>query len=498
MYRDTAGAGVFIQARVFMRLTRITLAIIALIIGAGFHLLVRNQLAEVEPQLFQATEEVMVDMANILAEVAEGSFQGGVFDEELLASAMRNVRTREINAEIFEYLKEGVGSEIYVTDGTGVVVYDSGKPDRVGSDFSRKRDVYLTLRGLYGARSSKDEGGGDDSSVLHVAAVIGEVEEPLGVLTVYKPKSDVLPIMRKRVAEIWWGTGLVGGGILFCVGVVFIWQYRPIAQLTEYTRSVEAGERSELPYLGMGKEVNTLARSLESMREALEGRQFAERYVQTLTHELKSPLAGIRGAAELLGDDTGKMSGEDRARFLENIQVETQRADRLLTRLLELSALESRKSLEKEDVLLLLDIVERSMDSLRVVAEQGGVRLNIRDYAEGARVRGDVFMLKAAFTNVLENAIDFSPEGGEVKIQLSKQDGGFRVLVEDEGEGIPEYALARIYERFYSLRHLKTGKKGTGLGLTLVKEVIELHRGQIKITSEANRGTSVEIWLPEV
>lgn len=258
-----------------MRLTRITLVIIALIIGAGFNLLVRKQLADVEPQLFQATEEALVDAANILASFAEQGFRDGGFDDGVLRAAMDSARGKTLDAVIHNHAKREVGIDVYVTDAEGIVLFDSGYPERVGDDFSMKRDVHLTLKGKYGARSSRVDENDDSSSVLHVAAPIGDPEKPLGVLTVYKAQSDVFPIIRRRISEIWWGTGLVGGGILFCVGVVFVWQYRPISKLTEYARDIEMGRRRPLPYLGLGKEVNTLARALESMRETLEGRQFA-------------------------------------------------------------------------------------------------------------------------------------------------------------------------------------------------------------------------------
>ena len=362
-----------------MRLTRITLVIIALIIGAGFNLLVRKQLADVEPQLFQATEEAMVDTANILAEFAEDEFTAEGFDSESFSRAMESVHSRVIGAAIYKHTKEKVGMDFYVTDGVGVLIYDTKYPERIGEDFSQNRDVYLTLKGKYGARSSRVDEEDETSSVLHVAARIGSVEQPLGVLTVYKPQSDVLPIIRRRISEIWWGTGLVGGGILFCVGVVFVWQYRPISKLTEYARDIEAGKRTPVPYLGLGREVNTLARALESMRESLEGRQFAEQYVRTLTHEMKSPLAGIRGAAELLVEDADNMPEKDRKRFLGNIQAETLRADRLLTRLLELSALEGKTKLDASGPLDLREVVGRSVKGAEAMADLAGVNLDFQN-----------------------------------------------------------------------------------------------------------------------
>lgn len=479
-----------------MRLTRITLVIIALIIGAGFNLLVRKQLADVEPQLFQATEEAMVDTANILAAFAENEFSEEGFDLDGFAGAMDAVHKREIGATIHNHIKENVGTDFYVTDAQGSVLYDSKFPERVGEDFSRKRDVYLTLRGKYGARSSRTDENDDTSSVLHVAARIGNEGNPLGVLTVYKPQADVLPIIRRRISEIWWGTGLVGGGILFCVGVVFVWQYRPISKLTEYARDIEAGKRTPLPYLGLGREVNTLARALESMRESLEGRQFAEQYVRTLTHEMKSPLAGIRGAAELLAEDVERMPEKDRKRFLGNIRAETLRADRLLTRLLELSALEGKTKLDASGPLDLREVVGRAVKGAEAMADLARVKLEFRVPEKPKLVKGDSFVLRSAVTNLLENAIDFSPVGETVHVSVISDESIHRILVEDRGEGIPEYAREKVFERFFSLRHLRTGRKGTGLGLTLVKEAAELHEGNVNVEEREGRGTRFVLSVP--
>jgi two-component system sensor histidine kinase CreC len=332
-----------------------------------------------------------------------------------------------------------------------------------------------------------------DSSVLHVGALVGSLEDPFGVLTVYKPQADVLPIVDARRRSIYWGTGLIGAGILFLVTAVFIWQYLPVGRLTEYAREIESGKRPPLPKLGAGKEVNTLARALESMREALEGRRYAERYVQTLTHEMKSPLAAIRGAAELLGED---MPVADRQRFLGNIRSESVRAERLMNRLLELSALEGRSSLDVTEVVDLSPIVARAVEQGQPPAELAAVHFEVELPYEPVPVRGEPFILRSAVTNLLENAIDFSPAGGTVAIALRRENGTAFIEISDRGPGIPDYATDRVFDRFYSLRHHSSGRKGTGLGLTLVKEAAELHGGWVTLEAREDGGTIARLALP--
>lgn len=476
-----------------MRFTRVTLFFIAFIITLGFYQLARHFLAEVEPQTFQATEEVMVDVANLLAELVEDDMGARNFDAADLRRTFEGAHGRVLEARIFEHMKRKVGVNVYLTDSDGIVIFDSDHGRREGEDLRSRLDVALTLAGSYGARSSRDDPSDATSSVFYVAALVGDPSEPLGVLTVYKPQADVLPLVRERRQIIYIACGLIGGGILFLIAVVFLWLFHPIGKITEYARAIERGERPAKPKIGIGREVNTLAHALDSMRDALEGRRYAERYIQTLTHEMKSPLAAIRGAAELLDEE---MPVKNRKRFLENIRAEAARSERLINRLLELSAIEGRASLEEAEELDFRSIVARAVDQARAMAEVAGVSLDLQAAEQPLPLRGDAFILRAAVTNLLENAIDFSPRGGRVEIRFETGGGQLVFSIRDRGAGVPDYAREKIFERFYSLRHHSAGRKGTGLGLTLVKETAELHGGSISLEPAEGGGSLVKLSLP--
>lgn len=476
-----------------MRFTRVTLFFIAFIITLGFYQLGSHFLAEVEPQTFQATEEVMVDIAHLLAESVEADMAKGEVKWETLREVFEGAKRRKFEAMIFEHRKSKVGINVYLTDRNGVVLFDSDGGKREGQDYSKKRDVALTLGGAYGARSSRDLAGDAGSSILYVAAAVGDPSSPDGVLTVFKPQADVLPLVRERRRIIYMACGLIGGGILVLIGVVFLWLFRPIGKITEYARAVERGERPKKPRIGIGREVNTLARALDSMRDALEGRRYAEHYIQTLTHEMKSPLAAIRGAAELLEEE---MPEETRKRFLGNILDETTRSERLINRLLELSAIESRASLEHAEELDFRGIVRDAAKQAEPHAMLAAIDLEMELPEEPLMVKGDAFVLRAAVLNLLENAIDFSPREGSVEVCAMKDGGSLVLSIRDHGEGIPDYARERVFDRFYSLRHHSVGRKGTGLGLTLVKEAAELHGGSIRLIAAEGGGTKAVLEIP--
>lgn len=476
-----------------MRFTRVTLFFIAFIISLGFYQLARHFLAEVEPQTYQATEEVMVDISNLLAEIIAKDLAQGQLDTEELRNAFDKAHKRQIRAKIFEHLKTAVGIHVYVTDAKGTVIFDSDNGRREGEDFSMKRDVSLTLDGQYGARSSREDPKNNGTSVLYVAAPIGERLKPVGVLTVYKPQADMRPLIQERRRIIYIACGLIGSGILFLIGAVFLWLFHPIGKITDYARAIERGERPPKPKIGIGREVNTLAHALDSMRDSLEGRRYAERYIQTLTHEMKSPLAAIRGAAELLREE---MPAADRKRFLENILAETSRSERLINFLLELASIEGKKNLDSAVELDFQTLLARAIDEARPRAELAGIQIQTHGSTSPILLHGDAFILRAAVTNLLENGIDFSPPRATIEIGLKTTDTHLELTIRDHGPGIPEYAQERVFERFYSLRHHTAGRKGTGLGLTLVREAAELHGGKITLAAAEGGGTLATLELP--
>ena len=466
-----------------MRLTRVTLFFVVLILGLGFYQLVTYLLEDVEAQTLQATEEAMVDISNLLANYVEKDGELDLIFQE--------AGDRKFEAQIFKILKSKVGMNAYLTDSRGIILFDSGEPANVGKDFKKWPDVFKTLKGQYGARSSRSEEQDSSSSVMYVGAPVRKNGEIIGCLSVYKPQNDVLAFVKHRRRAIIHATALIGVGILILIAAVFVWLFRPVGQLTDYARAITRGERRPKPEVGLGREVNTLANALHDMRESLEGRQYADQYIQTLTHELKSPLAAIQGAAELLNEE---MPAADRTRFLANIRSQTSRCERLIHRLLELSALEAKTHLEHLQRFDLSARCQQSLDQIKPLAEAHRVELKA-DLPDHLTFSGNEALLGSALNHLLENAIQFSPENGVVTLSLRISGGNLHLSVADEGEGIPAFAQERAFERFYSFRPENRGK-GNGLGLAFVHEVAVLHQGEAFIKRGKSKGTVAGMMIP--
>jgi two-component system sensor histidine kinase CreC len=320
-------------------------------------------------------------------------------------------------------------------------------------------------------------------------------ERIIGVVTVAKPNASVQPFiaMAERQLVTLAIIGMLAGVVLG--GLLSWWLSHSIRRLTRFADAVTAGQRPAVPALP-GQELAQLATALDTMRTRLEGKDYVERYVQTLTHELKSPLAAIQGAAELLRRD---MTPEQRERFLANIDVEAARLQSLSQRLLLLAQVEQRRGLEDATRIALRPLVDELLDECAPRLELAQVTA-VNGVPADSAIQGERFLLRQALLNLIDNAIAFTPAGGALEAgvtaaQLADGRPALSVWVRNAGEAIPDYALPRVTERFYSLARPGSGRKSTGLGLNFAREVAQLHGGEFVIANEAG-GVRAALVLP--
>lgn len=222
-----------------------------------------------------------------------------------------------------------------------------------------------------------------------------------------------------------------------------------------------------------GGEFEQLAGAVEHMRTQLEGKAYVERYVHTLTHELKSPLAAIRGAAELLQSD---MPAAQHQRFVSNIDNESVRMQQLIERLLNLAQIEQRQGLEEEVAVPLAALMAELLEARGGWIESRQLTVE-QQIAGDLALTGEPFLLRQALGNLLENALDFTPINGLLRVSAERRGNRVEIRLFNQAAPIPDYALPRLSERFYSLPRPDSGRKSTGLGLNFVEEVVQLHGG---------------------
>lgn len=460
--------------------------------AAGLFVLFTQLTQRLERQYMEAVEEPMVDVVNILAALLGAEAEAGQLRPDAIEAAVQTAKSRQLNAQIYNRTKTTVDMDVYVTDAEGRTLFDSAGIEKPGT-LANHRDVSLTLLGEYGARASRRDPRDPLSVVMYVGAPIEKDGQVIGMVSVAKPQRGVLAFIWET--ERWLKWSMITTVVLMLLGIYLAarWATRPLDTLARHALAVSRGERSTSPHMP-GHQMKTLATALENMRDALEGREYVESYVQSLTHELKSPVAAILGASEIL--QGGNVPAAKQARFLDNIRAEAGRLRDLLERLLHLAALEKQKSLLKNESVALRELILRVWDNHALLAQARQLKFE-SEISDGLVARGDPWLLELALSNLIQNAIDFSPVGGLIRLRGYTMVGRNVIEVEDRGPGIPDYAHERIFERFYSLPRPDTGKKSTGLGLCFVKEAATLHGGSIELLPvNDGRGIKAMLVLP--
>lgn len=458
-----------------------------LVVGLSMFFLMNVFVKELKPGVRQTSEETLIDTANVLAELARDEVKSGTIGSGRWRDAVDRYRRRRLDARINGFVKDAAHYRVYVTDRRGIVLYDSDGKD-VGADYSRWNDVYLTLQGKYGARSTRADPRNELSSVMHVAAPVQDGDQIIGVVTVAKPNLSVQPFIEA-------GRGhLVRAGILLMVlslliGLSFTWWLsRSVRRVVDYAHDLSQGKRVRQPRLA--GELSELGRAVTQLRAELDGKSYVEQYVHALTHELKSPIAAIAGAAELLGEE---MPPAEQARFRGNIAAECVRMQTVIDRLLDLARVEQLQALEKREPVPLRALVSELCAAKEPLLRASALRLD-HQLGDGV-VLGDPFLLRQALQNLIDNAIAFTPSGGLIRIAERRDAGRCHVDIHNSGSEIPDYAQGRIFERFYSLPRPRTQQKSTGIGLSFVKEVVLLHDGDVRVEN-ADGGVTATLSLP--
>lgn len=219
-------------------------------------------------------------------------------------------------------------------------------------------------------------------------------------------------------------------------------------------------------------------------------RAYVEHYVNTLTHELKSPLTAIQASAELLKED---LPLDDQQQFAGHIHTQSQRLKTLIDRMLLLTRLEKSKHQIEIQEFNLSKLIQQVLDQHASQIQAKKIQCLLEVEAD-CMIRADRFWLQQTLANLLDNALDFSAESAKILIQLHHQtQQKIQLQIFNEGEWIPEYALSQIFDTYFSLPRPVTQQRSSGIGLSIVKQVIEQHHGQIDIQNiQANHISNIQ------
>lgn len=319
------------------------------------------------------------------------------------------------------------------------------------------------------------------------------VAEPLpqqtirGVLREYAGSGLLLALIRAVV---------IGMGFALIASFLLVrWIARPLQQIAQGAKQLADGDYSTRVAVNGPYEAQVVASTFNDMAARVELAQQAQRdFLANVSHDLRTPLTSIQGFAQAIAEG---VADEGAARHAASIiHTEAGRMSRMVTDLLDLARIQAGRLDMMRQAVQLDDIVQSVAASLSIKATQQQVKLHW-EIPQLPRVAGDGDRLAQVFTNLVDNAIKHTPQGGQVSISAGLDEKGVWVSIQDTGEGIPQADILRIFERFYQVDKSRAKRDGTGLGLAIVYEIIQAHSGRIWVKSELGQGATFYVWLPQ-
>ena len=338
---------------------------------------------------------------------------------------------------------------------------------------------------------------------MHAGAMIGLYartirmdDAPIGVLVYAATEEDIyagLVQITRQIAYVMLGVSVFVCALVSLVVNLFM---RPVNDLSSGIQQIAKGDFTARVRVRGKDEFADLARAFNSMSTRMETLDRSRnQFVSNASHELKTPLSTMKILLQTVLFQDSYDNGMTRE-FLGDIDKEIDRLSYVVSDLLTLVSIDSGKMRLNTTVLSIRELVQENVKRLAPLARERGIELEFAG-RETAEVLGDTMKLNQVFYNLIDNAIKYTPRGGSVRVELTRQGKTTFTRISDNGIGIPHEDLLHIFDRFYRVdkaRSRETG--GTGLGLSIVKQIVLLHSGDITVSSVENEGTTFTVELP--
>lgn len=321
-------------------------------------------------------------------------------------------------------------------------------------------------------------------------------QQLVGFIYIYVPLAEIPEVFSKGI-PILVLSGTVFFLLLYLIVNYFVQSmFKPLRTLQSFSKEVGKGNFKNRVKVETDDEIGELAYALNKMAESLEKEDERKKeFLANVAHELRTPLTYIGGYTQILLDEA-YTSKEEAKKHLQLISKESNRMQKLINDLLQLNELENKDTLLEKEPIAFSQLIIDSLDLFKPSLEKRNITVQT-SLNDEVIIFGNTDRLQQVLYNVIDNAIKYSYENGQIHLYLEQKDQFAILTIRDYGIGIPKKDLERIGERFYRTdksRSRKTG--GSGLGLSIVNEIIALHDGTMEIESEEGVGTTITLSLP--
>ncbi|MHB8132497.1 MAG: sensor histidine kinase [Mobilitalea sp.] len=381
-----------------------------------------------------------------------------------------------------------LGTEVWVVDKKGAVIAAAANHEYCEGNYLEASELKKMQSGSISV--SKGQSQYFQEPVIRVIIPITQEERVIGAIILYSPIQGINKAL-SSLSQMVLTAGIISLAIAFLIGIILSRRLsRPILSITEATISIAKGQKQvTVPTDTKIEEINQLGKTFNEMSSKVEANEERmKEFVANVSHELRSPLTSIKGFVEALIDNKGK-TPEAQQRFLTIINDETDRLAQLVNNLLILSRSEEEIPLYPENIEL-KEFIKNVLTSFNARVGENSISIEVISEEESIFLKIDRNSFKQIIVNLVDNALKYSPQGGNVSILLKECAEMISISISDSGLGIPERDLPHIWDRFYRVdkdRSRETG--GTGLGLAIVKQLTEKNGGQVEAESVLGKGS---------
>ena len=448
-----------------------------------------------------SAKEVMIEVSELMSRIVSENTINGEIDIEAFESLIGSYFRSQKNTIHHPSSQRLENLAIYLTNKDGLLILDS-RDLKLGKNLRHLSEVDLALQGDRGITRvvsdpvlgpRKARGVAIDyfykPEFLHASnPIYARNGEILGAVVVVAPMFDLMN--KDYLYEFIFYVFLIS---LFFGALGSYRISRNIKRLDKYISNLFSGEDTTPPDLNI--QFKKLTLTLQNARANVELKDAVEQYIDTLAHELRTPITGIQLTAETL---LTPMSDEERKRFINNILVSNTQMDKLVTRLLDLSRIERRESLMKPETLKILPIIENAIKAPSRTQTIASKNINIAlEIDRSITVFAEKILLEQAISNILNNALEFSPKGGTITFKASETNTAVSIIVLDDGPGMPPHVLRNLFTRFFSVSRPDSGNRGNGLGLRFVRKIMQLHKGEVTLKNRLlQNGAEAKLRFP--
>lgn len=442
----------------------------------------------------ETTQRLNANVAShMLLEV--NPFVGGKVNEEALGKIMHSMMAVNPSVEVYLLDPQGKILSYVVLDKKVKLQYVSVEPIQ---KFLRSREKLLT----YG----DDPRNPGETTIFSATEVFdnGKLQGYVYMILASEESVNIASaLQRSYLLKIGVQSFVLTLTAAFIISILILWLLmKSLRDIILTVRKFSEGDlapripiRSKGELSELSKTVNTMANTiLRNIDELKEVDKLRRDLIANISHDIRTPISIIHGYIETLIMKHDTLDAHKQQEYLQTVIKSTERLKRLMTDLFELSKLESRQVKPKMEPFFMLDLLQDVTSKYALLAQERNIHLETEWPEKMPVVMADIALIDRVLQNLIDNALNYTPEKGKVKIKMAEVEKNVNISIENTGQGIASYDLPKIFDRYYKVEN--NSSRGTGLGLAIVKNILEIHNTNINVKSEQQGRTIFSFNLP--